>query len=47
MTVWRFGQNMVLLQYSHAAIWNQKWPTWVFSDTAIQMLQSDDGIKFF
>jgi hypothetical protein len=38
----------IMASDGHIAIWplwRQRWPLWVFSETAMQMQQSGEGIK--
>ena len=45
MAIWPYSRNMVIWPYSHMAIWYRRWTIWVFLEAAIQMQQSDEGIK--
>ena len=39
MVIWPYG-HMAVWPYSHMAIWLQRWPKWLFMETAIQIQQS-------
>jgi hypothetical protein len=47
MAKWLYGHMAIMASNSQIAIWplwHQRWPLWVFSETAIKMWQSgEDG----
>ena len=47
MAIWLYGHMAIMASNGHIAIWplwRQRWPLWVFSETAIKMWQSgEDG----
>ena len=45
MSIWLYGHIVKIWPYRHMTIWHQRWPIWVFLETAIKMQQSGEGIK--
>ena len=47
MAIWLYGHMAIMAPNGHIEIWplwHQRWPLWVFSETAIKMWQSgEDG----
>jgi hypothetical protein len=48
MAIWLYSHLAIMALNGHIAVWSlwrQKWPLWVFLETAIKMQQSGEGIK--